>query len=140
MGEPTSIWLLYPELLKTIFPHKFSISLETPQWQFTAALDIKRMKYHLIKFQEYQHPIWIMDRLAGVIYQRKAHTYNFKCSIYALVEQLTLPTTYRQTMAAAKGLGENSNTKFYYTAMSNTTVVNTKSNFVNKPYGGIHLL
>ena len=84
----------YPEFSKTIFPYKCSISRETPQRQFTDALDVERTKYRLIKIQEYQQPIWILDKtIAGTICQSKMHKYYFKCSIYTLVElYLTLPT------------------------------------------------
>ena len=52
----------YPELSKTIFPHKFSISLG-PQIQFTDALDANRTKYRLLKIEEYRDKIWLPDRL-----------------------------------------------------------------------------
>ena len=52
----------YPELSKTIFPHKFSIS-PGPQRQFTDALDATRTKYKQIKIDEYCDKIWIPDRV-----------------------------------------------------------------------------
>ena len=52
----------YPELSKTIFPHKFSIS-PGPQRQLTDALDATRTKYKRIKIEEYRDKIWIPNRL-----------------------------------------------------------------------------
>ena len=52
----------YPELSKTIFPHKFSIS-PGPQRQFTDALDATRTKYKQIKIEEYRYKIWLPNRL-----------------------------------------------------------------------------
>ena len=53
----------YPELSKTIFPHKFTIDRSSPQRQFTDQLDptVKKTKYRYIKINEYRQPIWIPD-------------------------------------------------------------------------------
>ena len=52
----------YPEVSKTIFPHKYSIS-PGPQRQFTDALDANRTKCRLLKIEEYRDKIWLPDRL-----------------------------------------------------------------------------
>ena len=52
----------YPELSKTIFPHKFSIA-PGAQRQFTDAMDASRTKYKQIKIEEYRDTVWIPDRL-----------------------------------------------------------------------------
>ena len=71
----------YPELSKTIFPHKFSIS-PGPHRQFTDALDSSRTKYKQLKIAEYRDTIWIPDRLLQERSAEDKRTHKISSAIF----------------------------------------------------------
>ena len=58
-SDLTSVYY-YPELSKTVFPHKFKIvSIER---QFTDKLEGDGTKYKLVKIAQYNHQVWLPDK------------------------------------------------------------------------------